>query len=200
MHRGDGIPRKPPIMMNVHNVRVRMFWRFFSGLSDCTGVAVAAGCGTNCGGGMTMIVGCCAEGVGCVAGRSSLASPLLSSGTGGAAVGSGPGSVSRASSVAGGSECQVLPFAITGWTVSGRGVSSTERLSVSESSRGCSSVPRGGEWLGCDEVAEASRRSFASARSCCFFSRRAARAAFLRAVLEGFCGSVLGEISGEQTT
>ena len=189
----NNIPRKPPIMMNVHNVRVRMFWRFFSGLSDCGGVVVVEGGVTNCGGGMTTISDCCTKGVGCLGGGSSLTSRLVRSGIGGG-VGSGPGSDAWTCSGARCSEGWTRPFVTTGWSVSGRGTSSTEGLSVSESSRGCSSVPRRGEWLGCDEVAEASRRDFASARSCCFFSIRAARAAFLRAVFEGFGGSVLGQM------
>ena len=175
-----------------------MFWRFFSGLSDCARATVAD-CVTNREGGTVIVSRCCAKGVGCVVGRSSSTSRLLGSGIGGTVASSGPVSGSRTGSCTRRSGCSTWPFVTTGWSGSGRSASSTEGLSVSESSRGCSSVPRRGEWLGCDEVAEASRRSFAAARSCCFFSRRAARAAFLRAVFEGFEGSVLGEKYGEQT-
>ena len=76
-----------------------MFWRFFSGLSDCTGVVVAVGGVTGCGGG-TMISGRRTKGIGWVAGRSSLSSRLLGSEIGGGGAGSG----SRTGSSAGDSE------------------------------------------------------------------------------------------------
>jgi hypothetical protein len=56
---------------------------FFSGLSVCDGVIVAEGCGTNCGGGTTVIPGCCAEGGWVVLDDASLNLRLLGSGIGG---------------------------------------------------------------------------------------------------------------------
>ena len=110
MHRGNDVPMKPPIMINVHSVRVRMFWRFLSGLSDCAGGAVAAGCVINCGGGITVISDCSTKGAGCTAGRSSLTSRLLGSGIDGVVAGSG----SRTGSGAGRSGWRTRPFVVAG--------------------------------------------------------------------------------------
>ena len=89
-------------MINVHKVRVRMFWRFLSGLSTCDTV-VTAGSGTVCGAGITVISDCCKGGIGWVVERSSAGFRSLGSGTEGAVTGPGFGSGSRSDSGAGGS-------------------------------------------------------------------------------------------------
>ena len=105
MRMCENVPRKPPIMMNVHKVRVRIFWRFLSGLSVCEVVIAASGGGANFGAGTTVIPGCFTGSVGLVTERRSSSNLRpLGSGIDDTAAGPGSGSGSRVGSGTGGSE------------------------------------------------------------------------------------------------